>query len=433
MNIPSRFEVVPTGPLGGAIAAPTSKSVTNRLLLLAALADGTSVLRHPLVSQDSAAMRDVVQGLGAAVWEVGSLGEPGYAWRIAGTGGRVSPTAQALDCRLSGTTIRFATAVAALSETPVTLTGDAPLRRRPIGPLTRALRELGATVRDEDGLPPVTVSGGLLGGEVLVDVSGSSQFASAVLLAAPYAARDVQLSITGAHAAAYIDLTVSAMDAWGARVEQSGEGAWSVTAGAGYTARDLEVEYDASAAAHLYGLAVATGGFVTVVNVTDTIQPDAEILTVLARFGATVAAEGDHVTVTGPDRPAPVGQVDLSRMPDQVTTVACLAALADGETVITGAEVVRGHETDRLTALATELRKLGAGVEERPDGLVVDGSTTTGDAVLETYHDHRLAMSFAAIGARLPGVVIDDPGCVAKTFPDFWKALVRLGGEVRTP
>jgi 3-phosphoshikimate 1-carboxyvinyltransferase len=430
------YEVVPVGPLTGSVAAPASKSVTNRLLLLAALADGTSILRNPLISDDSAAMRDVVQGLGAAVWEDGTAGGAGHTWRIAGTGGHITPQASALDCRLSGTTIRFGAAVAALSPDPVTLTGDAPLRRRPIGPLATALRALGATASAPDGLPPITVGGGLAGGSVEVDVTGSSQYASAILLAAPYARGDVHLTAVGAHATAYIGLTVAAMDAWDADVTSAapvdGRPTWTVRAGRGYAARDLTVEYDASAAAHLFGLAVATGGHVTVINVTDTIQPDARLLEVLVAFGATISREGEHVTVTGPDRPVAPGQVDLSDMPDQVTTVAALAALADGVTTITGAEVVRGHETDRLTALATELAKVGAGVEERPDGLVVDGSSSTGGATLGTYHDHRLAMAFASVGARLPGVVIEDPGCVAKTFPDFWKVLVRLGGEIRS-
>jgi 3-phosphoshikimate 1-carboxyvinyltransferase len=437
-SFPDRFEVVPTGPIGGAIAAPASKSVTNRLLLMAALADGTSVLRGPLVSDDAAAMRDVVQGLGAAVWEVGEPGQPAHALRVAGTGGHISPSAGTLGCRLSGTTMRFGMAAAALADGRVTLSGEAPLRRRPVGPLADALSALGADVQTEGGFPPVTVGGGLHGGEVLVDVTGSSQYASAVLMVAPYARADVDVVLAGAHAAAYVEMTVAAMDAWGADVRASGPATgpttgWHVVAGTGYTGRDVAVEYDASAAAHLYALAAATGGFVTVANVGETIQPDAGIVDVLAAFGATVTAEGSHVTVSGPDRLEPAGRLDLSRMPDQVTTVACLAALAAGETTITGVEVVRGHETDRLSALATELRKIGAEVEERHDGLVVDGSASVGGAELDTYHDHRLAMSFAAIGTRLPGVVIADPGCVAKTYPDFWKALVRLGGEVRTP
>ncbi|WP_341251834.1 3-phosphoshikimate 1-carboxyvinyltransferase [Euzebya pacifica] len=430
--IPGAFEIIPTGPLSGSVAPPASKSVTNRLLLLASLADGTSVLRNPLVSNDSAAMRDVVTGLGAAVADVGSPGEAGYAWHVSGTGGRVSAPDAPLDCRLSGTTIRFATAVAALADGEVTLTGEAPLRNRPIGPLVTALRDLGAAVAtDHDGYPPVTVGGGLAGGEVAIDVTGSSQYASAVLLAAPYAREAVTVRALGEHAAAYVELTTSAMDVWGALVDPVGDNAWQVRTG-GYTACDQTVEYDASAAAHLFGLATATGGRVAVVHASpDTLQPDAVFPDILARFGADVTREGDVVVVTGPDRPVAAGDIDLSDMPDQVTTCAAIAALADGVTTITGVEVARGHETDRLTALATELRKIGAEVEERPDGLVVDGSNATGHATLDTYDDHRLAMSFASVGARLPGVVIDDPGCVAKTYPGFWQALVRLGGEVR--
>lgn len=431
-EIPRAFEIVPTGPLTGSVAPPASKSVTNRLLLLATLAGGTSVLRNPLVSDDSAAMRRVVSGLGAAVAEVGQPGEPGYAWRVSGTGGRMSAPPEPLNCGLSGTTIRFATAVAALAEGEVTLTGEAPLRRRPIGPLVTALGALGAPVaRDTDGCPPVTVGGGLAGGAVTIDVTGSSQYASAVLLAAPYARDEVLVRAEGDHAAAYVELTVAAMDVWGAVIDLEDDGVWRVTPG-GYTACDQTVEYDASAASHLFGLATATGGRVTVVHASpDTLQPDAAFPEVLARFGADVTREGDVIVVEGPDRPRPAGDLDLSDMPDQVTTAAAIAALADGVTTITGVEVARGHETDRLAALATELRKIGAAVEERPDGLVIDGSGSTGGATLDTYDDHRLAMSFAAVGARLPGVVIADPACVGKTYPGFWKALVRLGGEVK--
>ncbi|CAN5287088.1 3-phosphoshikimate 1-carboxyvinyltransferase [soil metagenome] len=422
--------IIPSGPLTGEVVAPASKSVTNRLLLLAALAEGTSVLRTPLVSDDSAAMRDVIEGLGAVVEEVGEPGRPGHAWRITGTAGHLTVPGSPLQCRLSGTTMRFAAAVAALAGDRVTLTGDAPLLQRPIGALTDALRALGADASDHDGLPPVTVGGGLAGGDVTVDARASSQFASAVLLAAPYARSDVRLTAHGAHAAAYIDLTVQAMDAWGGRVVADGPSTWVVTSGTGYRARELVVEYDASAAAHLFGLATATGGRVGVVNATDTIQPDAGILEVLARFGAAVDRDGDGISVTGPERLHAPGTIDLSAMPDQVTTIAALAALVDGVTTIVGTEVVRGHETDRLAALATELSKLGTQVQERPDGLVIDGRTTTGGAALDTHHDHRLAMSFAAIGARVPGVVVNDPGCVAKTYPDFWTVMAGLGAEL---
>ena len=281
----------------------------------------------------------------------------------------------------------------------------------------------------------MTVGGGLAGGPVTIDVTGSSQYASAVLLAAPYARAPVVVTAAGAHAAAYVDLTVAGMVSWGAQVTTRAPGVWQVEPGAGYQPQDLVVEYDASAACHLWALAVATGGTVTVTNVTPTVQPDAGLLDVLERMGARVVRNGSRVTVAGPTRPLPLDRVDLEAMPDQSTTVAALAALADGVTTITGAAVVRGHETDRLAALALELRKVGARVEEHPDGVTIDGSTAVGGgvdgAVLGTHHDHRLAMAFAGVGARLPGVVVDDPGCVAKTFPAFWtgrRRARRAGG-----
>ena len=429
-RLPDRLEIVPGAVLGGEVAAPASKSVTNRLLLLATLSEGLSVLRQPLDADDTHAMVAVATALGAGVsWSIMD-GRP--ALLVQGIGGRPRVAAgRDVDCRLSGTAMRFGTAVAALADEPVTLTGGAPLLRRPIGPLVDALRKLGTEVRDRGGRPPVTVHGGLDGGAVVVDVEGSSQYASALLLAAPYARGDLLVRTTGAHAAAYVELTAQAMREWAARVDDAPGGGWSVTAGAGYVATDVLVEYDASAAAHLYGLAVATGGAVTVTNTSPTVQPDAQVLDVLGAFGATVEHDGPRVTVTGPDRPRPIGTVDLAALPDQTTTVAALAALADGVTTITGVEVVRGHETDRLTALATELRKLGTRVEERPDGLLVDGRTTRGDATLATHHDHRLAMAFAAVGARAPGVVLDDPACVAKTFPRFFDVMASLGATLR--
>lgn len=418
--------VEPAGPLRGRVAAPASKSVTNRLLLIAALADGTSRLTGPLHSDDSAAMRDVVAGLGAEV--------TGRAdWAVAGVAGRPATPSGPLNCRLSGTTLRFATAAATLAAGPVTLTGLPPLRRRPIGPLVAVLRALGARLAARRGRPPVhTAGGGLDGGTVTVDASGSSQYASAVLLSAPYARRDVEVSIDGAAPLGYVTLTTDLMARWGAEVERLAAARWRVAAGRGYRAHDTTVEYDASAAAHLFALAVASAGEVTVTNAApSTTQPDAQIVDVLQRFGGAVTRDGDAVTVAGPEEVTPAGLVDLAAMPDQVTTVACLAALAAGPTEITGVAVTRGHETDRLAALATELRKVGAAVQERADGLLVDGTGTAGRARLATHHDHRLAMSFAALAARLPAVVIADPGCVAKTYPQFWDALRSLGAQVR--
>lgn len=423
-DLPDTAVTVTPGRASGALAAPGSKSVTNRLLVMAALADGESVLRHPLDSDDSRAMRELIEALGAEVADAEG------AWRVRGTGGTLKPRAGEVSARLSGTTMRFGMALAALSAEPVTLTGEPPLLRRPVGPLSEALRELGASVRDQDGHPPVAVGGGLRGGPVTVDVSASSQFASAVLLAAPYARADVLVRVVGEAASSYIELTAEAMRAWGAEVEGHGE-AWLVRRG-GYQARDVLVEYDASAAAHLHTLAAASGGAVTVTNAAPhTLQADAAFPRLLARMGCGVAADDDagSVMVTGPAALTPLGDCDLGAMPDQLPNAAVLAALADGESILRNVAVVRGHETDRIAALAAELVKLGVEVEELPDGLRVTGRgpDALSPARLDTYDDHRLAMAFAALAARVPGVVIEEPWCVRKTYPAFWRDLSRLG------
>lgn len=424
----SAVAVSARGPISAVLRAPSSKSLTNRALLVAALATGTSVVQRPLVSADTAAMIRLIEALGAtAAWTDQDAGD----LVVHGTSGKVSGSAAEVDAGLSGTTMRFGVAAAALSSAAITISGEPPLLRRPIGALTEALRHLGATALDDAGLPPVTVRGPLAGGDVVVDVSGSSQFLSAVLMAAPYAARDVVATAEGEAAGAYIDMTASLMRRWGADVQTPQPGTWHVRAGGGYVARTEAVEYDASAAAHLYALAAASGGSVTVANaVAGTDQPDAGIIEVLAAMGCEVDAGDGSVTVRGPQRLAAV-DVDLRAMPDQLPTIAVLAALADGRSSLTGAAVTRGHETDRIAAVARELNKVGIDVQERPDGLLIRGGGAAGPARLKTYDDHRLAMAFAALALGVPGLVIEDAGCVAKTYPSFWSDLEAAGAEVR--
>jgi 3-phosphoshikimate 1-carboxyvinyltransferase len=453
---PVAFELEPAGPVRARLEAPPSKSVTNRMLLCAALADGPTLLHDPLDSDDSAAMRAALSALGATITEVeveargeaaaldgaGSRGaaaaaarrgEAGLAagraaWRVEGTGGRLVSPAGPLDSRSSGTTMRFLAAVTTLTPAGATVTGRPGLLARPVGALVAALRQLGARVDDRDGFPPVRAAGGgLEGGRAAVDAAASSQFASAVLLAAPYARRAVVLGASDLGAPAYVELTVQVMRDFGAAVERLDQATWRVEAGRPYRARDATVEHDASAAAHLLALAAATGGTVTVTNArAGSRQPDARLPELLAAMGATVTREGAVLTVSGPETLRPV-DADLGPMPDQVTTVAALAALAPGRSRLRNVAVARGHETDRLAALAHELAKLGVKVEELPDGLVVHGGRPRGPALLDPHDDHRLAMAFAALAARVPGVAIQDPGCVAKTYPGFWSDLARAG------
>jgi 3-phosphoshikimate 1-carboxyvinyltransferase len=443
--LPAALELLPAGPVAMRLAAPASKSVTNRALLCAALAEGTSRLHGAAASDDADAMATALTALGAEVGTGRSGGRAGPGahdpatrtahlhpgtWTVQGTGGRLHSPAGPLDARLSGTTLRFLAAAAVLAPAGATVTGQAPLRRRPVGPLVAALRALGADVADRDGRPPVTAAGGgLAGGRASVDAAASSQFASAVLLVAPYARRPVELTAERLGAAAYVELTTALMRDFGAAVEPAGPAAWRVEAGRPYRAADLAIEYDASAAAHLFALAAATGGRVTVTNATPgTLQPDAALPALLEAMGATVTRDGACLTVRGPEVLRPV-DADLAAMPDQVTTLAALAALATGRSRLRGVAVARGHETDRLAALAAELAKLGVAVTELPDGLVVGGAgpARLGPARLATHGDHRLAMALAAVAARVPGVVVEDPGCVAKTYPGFWDDLAAAG------
>jgi 3-phosphoshikimate 1-carboxyvinyltransferase len=422
--LPAALEVLPAGSVTARLAAPASKSVTNRALVCAALADGPSRLAGALGGDDALAMAAALGELGAPVRDGPA------AWTVHGGGGRPRSPRRPLDARLSGTTMRFLAAVATLAPAGATVGGDPPLMRRPIGPLVAALRALGAELTDRDGFPPVTAAGGgLRGGEVRVDASASSQFASAVLLVAPYARRAVRLRADGLGAAAYVELTAALMRDFGAAVDREDAAVWRVEAGRPYRPRDLEVEYDASAAAHLFALAVATGGSVTVANARPgTLQPDAGLPDLPARMGATLTRHGPALTVSGPQELDPL-DADLAAMPDQVTTVAALAALAAGTSRIRGVAVARGHETDRLAALAAELGKLGVAVEELPDGLVVHGrgAEALRPARLATHGDHRMAMALAAVAARVPGLVLDEPGCVTKTYPGFWHDLAAAG------
>ena len=419
------LEIVPTGPVAGSIEAPSSKSLTNRLLVIAALAEGESALRRLLASDDTVAMTAGLRALGARIESLGA------ETKVSGTSGHLVADGAYVDAGLSGTTLRFLAAVALLAKGTVVLDAQEPLRQRPIAPLLKALRAAGADVLTDQGRPPLRITGhGLAGGRLGVDASASSQFATALLLIGPYADDDLVLEVSGLDDLGYVRLTTGAMTRWGALVAEEPPACFKVSAGAPYLARTESVEHDASAAAHLYALAVATGGSVTVSNAFETAQPDGRLLEVLAAMGATFSRSPAGTTVERPGELAGV-EVDLASMPDQLPTVATLGALARGDTVIRGAAIVRGHESDRIHAVTTELRRLGARVEELPDGLVVHGGALLHGGRVDTHQDHRIAMAFTAIGAAVPRLEISDPGCVAKTYPGFFDDVIRLGVGIR--
>ena len=428
---PDRLEITPRGPVDGRPRVPGSKSITNRALLLAALADGDSVLRGGLHSDDTVVMRQALDAMGIPLREeTGVHDEP--LWHVGGRGGRFDAPGHPLDCGNSGTTVRFLTAALTLADAPITVDGNARMRERPISDLVAALRALGAelTLEGVDECPPVRLhGGGLPGGRAIIDGSRSSQYVSAVLQAAPYAASDVELDFKDGVVVSrpYIDLTLEVMREFGAEADWTSEASLRVTAGRCYAARDFVIEPDASSAAYPFAAAAIAGGRVTVDGVRpDSHQADFKILGLLERMGCRVERDGDSVTLTGPEgQLRALGRVDMNDFPDAVLAYAVVCAFADGPTTIEDVYNLRIKETDRLDALETELQKLGVTARAGHDSLHIEPGPMHG-AEIETYDDHRMAMSFALAGLRVPGVVILDPGCVSKTWPGFFAAFDAL-------
>ena len=426
---PKSLAIEPRGALDAQIRVPGSKSLTNRALLLAALAEGESTLSGALASDDTDVMRQSLSALGAEI-QIGS--EP---WRVLGTGGALAIPEVALYVGNSGTTARLLTAAACLAAGPVVLDGNPRMRERPIVHLVDALESLGAEVEilGEEGCPPVRAAGGgLTGGRGSIDGRQSSQYTSALLQVAPYASQDVELEFVDGKLVSrpYVEITLAIMRDFGARVEwrsnDEGEFIW-VQAGQPYQARNYTVESDASSAAYAFCAAAIAGGSVRVDGIPkNSLQADFRLLDLLESMGCTVLRERDSVEVRGPAGPLrSLGEVDMNDFPDAALAYAVLALFADGPTKIKNVWNLRIKETDRLAALEKELCKLGAKASADHDSLLIRPGPLRG-AEIDTYDDHRMAMSFALAGLRVPGVVIRDPACVSKTWPDFFDVFGRL-------
>ncbi|MGQ0550716.1 MAG: 3-phosphoshikimate 1-carboxyvinyltransferase [Armatimonadota bacterium] len=409
------------------VAVPGSKSLTNRALILAALAAGRSRITNALFSDDTVFMVEALRRLGFDV----EVDPAARAMVVHGRGGTIPAAGAELFAGGAGTVARFLTAMVALGRGRYRIDGDARMRERPIQDLLDALAALGSSATATAGAPPVVVdAAGLRGGRAVVRGEVSSQFLSALLMASPYAAEDVDLVVDGRLVGApYVEMTLALMKAFGASVEREGLRRFLVRAGQRYRARDYAVEPDASSAAYFFAAAAATGGRVSVLGLTDrSLQGDARFVDLLRTMGCTVERADDRLSVRGTEPLRPV-DVDLSGMSDQTMTLAAIAPFADGATRIRGVAHIRHQESDRLAATAAELRRLGQDVEERPDGLVISPRPVR-PAVIQTYGDHRIAMAFAITGLRAAGIAIADPGCVEKTFPDFFE---QLEGLRRTP
>jgi 3-phosphoshikimate 1-carboxyvinyltransferase len=420
------IEIQPAGPLRGTIRPPGSKSITNRALVCAALADGDSTLTGALDSEDTRVMIDALRQLGIAVAH-----DPLSATlSVCGCAGRVPATEADLYVANSGTTVRFLTAMLSLARGTYRLDGTPRMRERPIGDLLDALRQLGADAVPETptGCPPVIVRAhGLAGGRAIVAGGISSQFLSALLMTAPYAHSDVELLVQGDLVSRpYVDMTSAVMQSFGVRVTEKTRLQFAI-APQRYRARHYTIEPDASAASYFFAAAAITGGEVTVEGLArSSLQGDVAFCNCLERMGCEVRYQDDRITVAG--RPLRGIDADMNSISDTVQTLAAVALFADSPTMIRGVAHIRHKETDRIGALAAELRKLGADVEESVDGLRVTPRPLHG-AAIDTYDDHRMAMSLSLVGLAVPGVLIRDPHCTAKTYPRFFQDMRSLAAQ----
>lgn len=427
---PPRLSLRPGGRVDVVATVPGSKSITNRALLIAALAGGRSTLRGALVAEDAEVMVRALRSLGA---EVTPQADDPSIVSVQGVDGRWTSTGAELDLALSGTSLRFLAAAVCLGSGRFSLDGTHRMRERPIGDLVEALRSLGVRIEaaGDDRFPPVVVEAdGLPGGRTTVAGDRSSQFLSALLMVAPYAASPVTVEVSGVlQSKPFVDMTIGLMQAFGVGVERAGYRRFDLRPGR-YQARDYAIEGDAMAAGYAWGLAAMAGGRMTVDNVgSASHQGDRRLLDLLGSMGATV-----RWTPTSSTLEVPVGAVlrggtfDLNDLPDQAQTLAVLALAADRPVEIVNVSNLRIKETDRLSALATELRRLGAQVDESEDAITVWPLQEPPAAVeIETYGDHRMAMAFALAGARWPGISLRDPGCVVKTYPGFFDDLQAWG------
>lgn len=437
-----------SGPLRGDVSLPGSKSLTNRELVLAALADGPSTIRLPLHSRDSALMIAGLRQLGVGIEEVapapGADGTPG-APKPYGPDLRITPAPMhgdvRVDCGLAGTVMRFLPPLAALASGPVTIDGDPYARKRPMAAIIQALVDLGVEVTDDGGgaMPfSFTGTGAVRGGALTIDASASSQFVSGLLLSAPRFTEGLHLVHAGDRLPSlpHIDMTVEVLRARGVRVDQPAVGEWIVHPGP-IAARDVTIEPDLSNAAPFAVAALVAGGTVRIRTwPTETTQVGADLETLLPLWGATVTRDGDDLVFDGGVGVAggaslPGVELDLTRGGELAPALVALAALADAPSEITGIGHLRGHETDRLAALATDLNRTGGAVRELDDGLRIEPAPLHG-ADWAAYDDHRMATAGAVVGLVVDGVAVDDIGSTAKTlpqFPELWASLVATGSD----
>lgn len=401
------------------IKAPGSKSITQRALVTASLSDGKSVLLNPLVSEDTMLLADALDNLGIIIEKLNDK------WIVNGRNGNILPCNKEIYMGNNGTGIRFLCSITSLGAGRYILTGTKRMEERPVKPLLDALNQLGIhakSIKNNDCPPVEIITNGLKGGKCNLSAKLSSQYLSSLMLVAPFANEQMTIDIIGELSSKpYINITTGVMKAFGIDVIEHNN-SFIIPRG-NYRAIEYPIEGDASGASYFFALAAITGGTIKISNIPEcSLQGDAHFANILKEMGCSVTKGKDGVTVTGNDGLKGI-DIDMSNWPDIVPTLAVVAAFANGATRITNVPHLRIKETDRLKAVATELAKTGVSVKELDDGLVIDGLQSKEQAmgaVIETYDDHRIAMALSLAGLKIPNITIENPGCVIKSFPNYW-------------
>lgn len=422
-------EIIPVTNLDVTVEVPGSKSLTQRALIAAALADGISTLYGPLASEDTAYTITALRSMGSNIDDADPNG-----WIVRGTAGKIKQPTQDIYLGNNGTATRFLTSVAALGQGQFHIVGNERMSQRPIAPLMEALQGWGVDIKSDadNGCPPLTIDAkGLNGGRTVLPEGKSSQYLSSLLLVGPYAREMAELEVRGeVFSKPYVEMTLAVMSSFGVQAEATPELNYFRLPMGCYRGQEYRIEGDASGASYFWAAAAVTGGRVTVANVpVPSLQGDTQLVPLLARMGCDVSRSKEGgLTVCGPEQLQGI-EVDMGDMPDVAPTLAVVAAFAQGTTVINNIAHLRIKECDRLSAMVTELRKMGAEVEEESDRMIIhgrEGGSNLHGAVIETYEDHRIAMCFAVAGLRVSGVRVSGDGCVVKSFPDFWQRFSRL-------
>jgi 3-phosphoshikimate 1-carboxyvinyltransferase len=406
------------------VRVPGSKSLTNRALLIAALANGTTQLTNALFSDDSRYFAKALQTLGFEV----QLDEATHEMTVTGLGGKIPARQAELFIGNAGTAARFLSAFLTLGDGEYILDGEPRMRERPIGDLVDALTQLGAKLETTNNCPPVKITAsGLPGGKTNIAGNISSQFLSALLMVAPYAKSPIEIEVaTDLNSKPYVDMTIAIMQDFGVEIERQGYEHFIIHSSFFFPLASYSIESDASAASYFFAAPAICGGTVRVENTSRTSkQGDVAFLDVLQQMGCPIKEGDNFVEVTGTDLLKGV-DVDMRDISDTAQTLAAVAPFACSPTTIRGISFIRAKETDRVHAVCTELARLGVHVEEREDGMTIYPCDEVQPATIRTYNDHRMAMAFSLIGLRANGISIENPGCVSKTFPNYFEVLETL-------